>query len=356
MSSSAPAEALAWISVRHLQHMIARGEAAGLPMQSLLDEAGILPAQLADPDGLLSISAVEALLVRLSQRYADPLLGLHLASDIRPATFGVLGYILQASATLGDVLEVLVRYNGLLSNIGRTSLRFGPGTVEVVWECLAGGEAFRRQATDYVIGIFVVISRLLLGEKAQQLRAVHLAHSRPADAERVREYADFFRAPVYFAGEHSSVVMAVDALRLKLPHGDAVLKELMEAHALQLLRQRSRETSLADAVRHLVEVMLADGVPGREMVAQQLGMSERSLHRHLQALGTSWRAIMDAARMDMAHARLCGTQASASEIAELLGFSTHQAFLRWFRQSTGMTPGEYRRQQAALEKSGSASQ
>ncbi len=324
--------------------MVARGEAAGLAMAPLLADAGISAAQLADPDGLLPMSAIEALLAALSQRHADPLVGLHLASDIQPATFGVLGYIMQASATLGEALEVLVRYNGLLSNIGHTSLRFGPGTVAVVWECRAGGEAFRRQATDYVTGIFVVLARLLLGEKSAWLRAVHLAHGRPAEAARVREYSDFFQVPVYFGHGDSAVVLASEALRFRLPHGDAVLKELMEARALQLLRQRSREHTLVDAVKHLLAVMLLDGVPSRQAVAAQLGMSERSLHRHLLAQGTSWRGLLNGLRRDLCLRRLGDSPVTAGEMAAVLGFSTHQAFLRWFRQETGMTPGEYRRQ------------
>lgn len=345
-SGSGTGEALAWVSARHLQHMVSRGDAAGLAMQPLLAEAGIGPALLADPDGQVPMAAVEALLTALSQRHGHPLFGLRLAQDIQPATLGVLGYITQASSTLGDVLEALVRYNGLLSNIGHTSLRFAPGTVEVLWECRAGGEIFRHQATDYVLGIFVALARLLLSGQEDLLRAVNFTHARPADSTRIREYADFFRAPVYFAQPQSSVVLAVAALRKKLPHGDSALRELMEAHALQLLRQRTREPSLVDAVRHLVEVMIMDGVPTKEAVAQQLGMSERSLHRHLQEQGSSYRDILDTARLQMAHRCLCQTQESVNRIATLLGFSTHQAFLRWFRQCTGVTPGVYRQQQS----------
>ncbi|MDQ8036325.1 MAG: AraC family transcriptional regulator [Pedobacter sp.] len=346
MSSAAPLPA--WISARHLQLMSHRGEAAGLPMPLLLEEAGITPALLADPDGLVPMALIEALLSAVLQRYPEALPGLRLAQDLQPASFGVLGYILQSAATLGEALEVLVRFNGLLSNVGRTSLRFGPGTVEVVWDCLAGSEALRRQATDYVLGLFVTMARLLLAENAELLRTVNFAHARPGAAAQIREYADFFRLPVYFTQEHSSVVLAVEALKQRLPHGDAAVHDLMQAHALTLLRRRSDEYSLVDAVRHLVQAMLREGVLSREVVAAQLGLSERSLHRHLQVLGSSYRGILDEVRMDVAQGRLQDAGASVSEISDLLGFSTHQAFLRWFRQQTGMTPAVYRRQKPGV--------
>ena len=55
----------------------------------------------------------------VSGRYADPLLGLHLAADIQPATYGAIGYLMQACTTFGAArlgdrvnleIDVLARY------------------------------------------------------------------------------------------------------------------------------------------------------------------------------------------------------------------------------------------------------
>lgn len=337
--------ALAWISVRHLQHMITRGEAAGVRVDELLDEAGLSRANLADADGLIPMTAVEAMLASLSKRFPDPLVGLHLASDIQPATFGALGYIFQSCSTFADVIEVVVRYSGLLSNIGTTSLHFAPGTAEIRWACSTGSPLFQRQATEYVLGAFVVISRLLLPDHKELVKAVNFVHARPDDLRRTREYFSFFQAPVYFSKPYSSLIVPLTSLKLKLPHGDAVIRELLERHALALLRQRSTEVSLADEVKHLIKVMIIDGIPAKEAIAAQLGISGRSLHRKLQDAGSSYRELLDAVRHDIACQRLRDTRDSINDIAGHLGFSSHQAFLRWFRQNTGMTPGEFRKQE-----------
>ena len=89
--------------------------------------------------------------------------------------------------------------------------------------------------------------------------------------------------------------------------------------------------------------MIINGVPTKDMVAEQLGMSGRSLHRRLQEPGTSYRQQLDAVRLEFARQRLHNSSDSLNTIAEYLGFASHQAFLRWFKQSTGQTPGEYRR-------------
>jgi AraC-like DNA-binding protein len=87
-------------------------------------------------------------------------------------------------------------------------------------------------------------------------------------------------------------------------------------------------------------------VPTKDMVAQQLGLSARSLHRKLEEQGTGYREILDEVRLAIAQQRLRDPAESVSSIAAYLGFHSHQAFLRWYKQNTGRTPGEHRRQLA----------
>lgn len=331
-----------WVSVRHVQHMIARGEAAGLRVDELLGAVGLARDRLADAEGVVPLSAIETLLATLSSRYGDPLMGLHLAEAIQPATFGVMGYILQACPTFADVLDVASRYNGLLSNIGHTSIVREPGIVRLRWDCLTGSPLFRRHATEYVLGAVTVLYRLLLPEQRHLPAAVHFAHAAPADAERVREYFDFFKCPVFFDKPASCIVIPSSTLSTRMHHGDAFVREMMERHARQILEQRGQQTSLTDQVRQLLRAMILDGTPTQEAVARQLGTSSRSLHRRLQASGTGYRELLDSVRLEQAQARLTGSDDALQRIAQELGFQSHQAFLRWFKQRAGITPGEYR--------------
>src|SRR3546814_16997458 len=95
MPMTGKASALGWVSVRHLKHIIARGEAIGLRMDELIDEAGLARSRLADADGLIPVAVLEGMLTAFARRYYDPLLGLLLAAEIQPATFGVPGCISQ---------------------------------------------------------------------------------------------------------------------------------------------------------------------------------------------------------------------------------------------------------------------
>lgn len=343
MSNTVKNAALGWISVRHLQHMIVKGSLSGRRVEAILEEAGVDKGNLADVDGSVPLSVVEMMLQAVSARFNDPLLGLHLASDIQPAAFGAIGLIAQTCATFGEVLDVVVRFNGLLSNIGNTSLRHGPGTVEICWQCTVGGELFRRVASEYVLGALVVMARLLLSEKPDILLSANFCHARPNDTDLVREYFSFFQCPVHFDKPIASLVVPASFLNIPMRHGDTFTKEVLEQHARQLMSQRENRRSLTENVRRLVSAMWIDGPPSKEQVAAQLGISGRSLHRRLKEEGSGFQEILSDLRFQDTCQQLRETSLPVTAIAEQIGFHSQQAFMRWFKQKTGITPGNYRK-------------
>jgi len=334
------------MSARHLQHLLTHAAAMGADVDALLAEAGLVRARLEDPDYQVPLPAFDLVLLRFMRDPAHALFGLRLAGDVQPALLGPVGYIAQACSSLSDLIDVVPRYAGvLLSNVARASVVRARGVVEVQWQPLVGSRIFRREIADYVLGTFVVMGRLLLPGRNDLPIAVNLAHARPAAPAQLRGYISFFRCPVYFDRPFNSIVIPTAAMTAKLPHGDAFLKNLLERHAASLIRQQSAAPSLLDDVKHLLAAMILEGVPTKDKVAAQLGMSSRNLQRKLQEMGLSYRLVLDEVRLAAAKERLAAT-ASAGEISDSLGFSTRQAFLRWFKQRTGKTPSGYRSAQA----------
>jgi AraC-like DNA-binding protein len=338
-----PAPADAWVSMRHVQHAMVFMKSTGMACDELLQEGGLSSEQLTDGDKMVPLPSVEAILGAMQRRHDDPLLGLRMAEDIQPATLGALGFVLQACSTLSDLLDVAIRFNGLMSNIGHTSANHSPGLVEVRWDCRAGSALLRRHASEYMMGTFATLTRLLAPGLPEPI-AVQFSHPRPDRPERIRAYFDFFGCPVHFDKAHTSITVPAALLAWPLPHGDAVLKDLLERHAQHLLSRRTVTSSWADDVRRLLKALILAGTPTKEAVAQQLGTSTRSLHRRLDEAGTSYGEQLDTVRLALARERLDTDGAPIADIAEWLGFSSPQAFMRWFRQLVGMTPSQYRSQ------------
>lgn len=339
---TAPAAATsAWVSMRHLQRAMVYMKATGMDADDLLLQGGLTRDQLDDGDKMVPLDALEAILAAAQHRYEDPLLGLHMAEEMQPGTLGPLGFLLQACSTLSDLLDVAVRFNGLMSNIGHTSVQHSPGLVEIRWDCRAGTPLLRRHATEYIIATFVTLTRVL-APGVHEAVAVQFPHGRPDRPDRVREYFDFFGCPVHFNRSHAAITATATLLQTRLPHGDAVLKALLEQHAQALLSRRTLPACIATDVRRLVQALVLTGAPTKEAVATQLGMSTRSLHRRLEEAGTSYSEQLDTVRLALAREQLQIPATSTTDIAERLGFGSPQAFMRWFRQLAGMTPTQYR--------------
>lgn len=80
-----------------------------------------------------------------------------------------------------------------------------------------------------------------------------------------------------------------------------------------------------------------------DRVAEQLGMSARTLQRKLRTFGTSHQELLDEMRKDLAMRYLHEPEMAVCEVAYLLGFSESSAFHRAFKRWTGTTPSEFRR-------------
>lgn len=89
----------------------------------------------------------------------------------------------------------------------------------------------------------------------------------------------------------------------------------------------------------------------REELAKYLHCSQRQLIRKMQALyGVSFREKLIASRMDLAMYLLRSTDKSVNEISSAVGYADNAAFFRIFRQHTGMTPANYRKERAEAEE------
>lgn len=82
--------------------------------------------------------------------------------------------------------------------------------------------------------------------------------------------------------------------------------------------------------------------PDLQAAAKRLHLSAGTLQRHLSAEGTSYQAIKDELRRDMAVLRLTTSSVVLADLAADLGFSDTTAFQRAFKAWTGTAPGAYR--------------
>jgi len=77
-------------------------------------------------------------------------------------------------------------------------------------------------------------------------------------------------------------------------------------------------------------------------VAQELGVSERTLQRRLTEEGTSFQSLLSAVRRARAHQLLADPALDLTEVALLLGYEDQSSFFRAFKIWEGVTPATWR--------------
>jgi AraC-like DNA-binding protein len=165
----------------------------------------------------------------------------------------------------------------------------------------------------------------------------------------VDEYERIFRCPVRFAQPANELVFPRGLLDVPQLHRNDSLCELLRERADQLLAQEHASERLGERIVEILKLQLR--APDPERLAQDLGLTLRSLQRRLQASSLSLSRLLDDARRDVACTSLKIPDVPIKDIAYRVGFSEPSAFHRAFKRWTGMTPAQFRESpnQAALK-------
>lgn len=110
--------------------------------------------------------------------------------------------------------------------------------------------------------------------------------------------------------------------------------------------QRDRDNPLSGRVRMVLRELLPSGEARAQAVARELFLSQRTFQRQLASENTSFQALLDEVRADLAHAYLRQDDLTIEEIAYLLAYRDTSSFFRAFQHWTGMTPGKARKRAA----------
>lgn len=333
------------ISGSALQQYLASARTLGVDTDAVLRQAALAPAQVEDPDSRIDGAQFERLLELLISASGDPLFGLHTSRFIQPGSYNVMGYIAMSATTIGEALSRVSLYERLVGDMGTTETRFRDRQVEVRWHCRHQRQPVRRHLIENVLASWVRYTRWLADDESLRPDAVLLEHPEPAGAGLLKEYGRVFGCEVHFDQPHSALLASRDLLAHRLRQPDPELLATLEAHAERKMEKLGVGSTLASKIRQrLREALLHQAPPHRETVAAELHMNVRTLHRRLREEGTSWRALLDEVRQELARHYLRETDLSQLAIAERLGYADNRSFQRAFHRHHRMTPGAFRAQ------------
>lgn len=301
--------------------------ARGLDPAPALDAAGVAADDLARPDARLPAQVDDHLWGALGGELGDPDLGVHLSEQATTTgSFGVVGYVARASATVGEAIAIGERYHRLIKDDGHVEVRRGPRGATVIEGPSPARGPWPRAVAEAILANYVTLARAWTGVRVTPVE-VRFAHPRPA---RVGELERFFGCAVRFGAAEHAVTFSRDTLALRLVTADPTLLAFLEPSAARALDDLG-EPDLAAEVRAAIAAGPPDAEPSLARVARRLGTSPRSLQRRLRAAGLSFRALVDDARRARA-LPLLRAGVPLTDAATRAGFSDPRALRRALRR------------------------
>jgi AraC-like DNA-binding protein len=309
---------------------------AGVRAPALLVEAGLEPRSLEDTQAWFSLDDFDRLMVAAVVMTKEAAFGLHWGRCAPMAQFDQLTTLAASAPSLRAVFECAARFQPLLAT--RSEYRFHEQADEcrVSFDVLALSEQGVRTRTEFLLG---ATQRLLqYFGAAHALRGITVPYAPP---DYSKAYVDAFGPIVEFGCSTTRLTFVAAALdriqSLRNPELHEFLRERIEhlrSGALSLMTITEQTEALIRA--HLPKV------PSIAEAASSFDMSERSLRRMLARDNTSYSAVVERVRREVADAMLATGRPSTKEMASALGYGDVTAFHRAFRRWTGDTPGRMR--------------
>ncbi|CAM4345312.1 AraC family transcriptional regulator [Acinetobacter dispersus] len=338
------------VLVSLIKHILDNATMFQTSRADLLFASGIAEDALADPNACIPLHYLERIVTYCYNINHDPLIGLKLLQQLDAAAYGVLGHLVPLSGTLGDAIEMMQRYQQLIGRIGKISLRNESGLIYWGWKCRSLNPIFIRFATEYNLGYWSMLVRLVRDIGYPNLLAVHFNHEiADNNLDLLSTYEQTFQCPVYFGKPESALILSEKALGMPLRTMNAALYDTVEELAKKLIKQMTVKTTLVEQVRSRIRLMLHQGKVSRKIIASQLSMNERTLSRNLHQEGNSYGQILDEVRLELAKSYLQNNKNTVESIAKSLGFNTSNSFINWFRALMTFTPGQYQKNLSTSE-------
>lgn len=302
----------------------------------VMDRAGVPADTFAHPDNALPFPVFCRLISICAEAVGREDIGLLIAENTSPSNLGLVGFLLQQAPDVRTALADLVRY---LHHSDRGAVPFmlvQHGVVVLGYSILEPNVPATEQIYDGAIAITANILRALCGPKWTPSE-VTLARHRPDSPSR---YERVFAAPVRFDAERSAVHFDEKWLDTRIPTADPALRSMLQEQ-VDLL-EAEEEGDCAEQVRRLLRTCLLTRDGSIADVAALLQITKRTLARRLEAEGTSFRALSDDIRHEIARQLLENTAMTITDIGLALNYSEASAFSRAFRQWADATPREWR--------------
>jgi AraC-like DNA-binding protein len=310
----------------------------GVEVEPLLEKAGLTQKEIDNPKLRIGVVNQIKFVGLVAIALGDELLGFHLADDFDPGEIGLLYYVAASAATLGDALDRVERYIKIQNDGVRFKL-LKKKSIHLRLYYTGVARYTDVHQIGSLIALMIRLGRRLTGStlKPTVVRIIHHIHHGKSELEK------FLDAKVEDGARVDEIELPLASLDLPIISADRHLHDLCVQSAEDALaRRRAKESPLKVKVENAIAALLPHGQARHDLVAAELGMSQRTLTRRLSAEGVSFADILKEVREALAKRYIADRTLPISQIAWLLGYAEVSGFTRAFQRWTGIVPSAAR--------------
>jgi AraC-like DNA-binding protein len=309
----------------------------GPQIEAIFREHGLDPAGLTDAATPIAFDRLAESVFAVMEALDMPDAGLSLGSRLHVSKHGTIGMAVISAETLGQAIKDIAKYYQTAVTFCDMDL-FYQGD-QLILE-------LREEFTSPEVRVIVVEALMLTLQNALEFVSGRaLTDSRVIFGYPPPPYADqydlYFSGKTEFDGERHLMILPASIQNVRCVSADARIHRLAEEqlqHQLQELRTGTpiHQRILAELRRNTA------AMPTLKEMAGIFNVSTRTLIRHLQAEGTTYRDLRDSVHKQMAMEALRNTDQSIDAIALELGYQDTASFRRAFKRWCGCSASEYR--------------
>ena len=176
------------------------------------------------------------------------------------------------------------------------------------------------------------------------LRGAEFPFAPPPHADA---YSVLFSGVSRFQQAQAAIIFDANYLNLALRRDEKALQQMLQ-HALPLtVLQYRRDRLLVQQVRQTL-ANYPQQTHSAQVLAALLHVSPRTLHRQLREEGATLQGLKDEVRKARAIELLQRTGRPIKQVADAAGFRNEKSFIRTFKNWTGQSPAEFRKQSKSI--------
>ena len=319
------------IRASHLSPLIQHMRMLSMPVDSLLEQAGLSIALLSDPNKLVLESKVWRFLGAAAELQGMSHLGSWVTECSDLLLYGKFVELLLASENLYQALQLLISHVNLHNNNNDFWLE---EKEECVWIChlaYSYDKLGRWQIEQHIMSFICLLIAHYAGSDWQP----HKVNFQDSDGMGYEQSRFFKNSEIKFGHQHSAIAISHALLKERKLSAEVIIPPELNV--------------IPDTFMDSLKLLLKQNYFGRdwlaENIAETLGMSVRTLKRKLHAKGSSLREVFDEIRFQQACDLIAQNMHDYESLSENLSYTHPNNFVRAFKRWSGITPREYIRLQ-----------